>query len=31
MQTDSQYQQALSGFWAAKAAFDQAIGEDETT
>lgn len=26
-QTDAQYQQALAGFWTAKAAFDRALGE----
>lgn len=26
-QTDTQYQQALSGFWTAKATFDRALGE----
>lgn len=27
-QADSQYQQALAGFWTAKAAFDRAVGRD---
>ncbi|MGA3201813.1 MAG: TolC family protein [Bryobacteraceae bacterium] len=28
-QADSQYQQALAGFWTAKAGFDQAVGRDQ--
>ena len=27
-QADNQYQQALAGFWTAKAGFDQAVGRD---
>jgi hypothetical protein len=28
VQADNQYQQALAGFWTAKADFDHAVGRD---